>query len=389
MSRALLAGIALVVVTGVRPSVPAASAGGSVKWLDQFGPSPDEYTRATNVAVDPEGNVFAAGELWTSGDGFLVKYNRDGDMAWTRLVRTGYLAGGGFHVAVDPAGNAVLVDVAAGSGAGQTTGLVAKYDAAGNPVWTRQVGNGATTASDVAADATGHVNITGTDARGGFLLQYDATGQELWRRTLPNGAATIALDRMGFIYVKSSDAVSKFDTAGNAVWSSPRPIPGDATTAGGFAFDAAGNAYLVGTTASGEVLPGQRSSGGRDAVLRKYDPEFREVWTHQFGTSGDDDGGHVAVGTHGAVVSGSTSGSFPGQPTAGGTDAFVQQFDHAGNPGWTFAFGTIGNDFATGVTTGVAPGDGLFVGGTTDGTFGGQSRTGRRDPFIGRIQPPR
>ena len=57
--------------------------------------------------------------------------------------------------------------------------------------------------------------------------------------------------------------------------------------------------------------------------MRKYDAAGTEVWTRQFGTSVSDRANGVSVDSSGVYVAGRTSGTFPGQTSAGNGDVFV------------------------------------------------------------------
>jgi hypothetical protein len=57
--------------------------------------------------------------------------------------------------------------------------------------------------------------------------------------------------------------------------------------------------------------------------VRKYDADGNELWTRQFGTAGVDSASGVAADASGLYVAALTSGTFPDQTSAGGTDAFV------------------------------------------------------------------
>ena len=368
--RALILSVAFVVGPANLPSPAAGSGKPELEWVDQFAPAPNDYTRATNVALDGEGNVFAAGELWTSGDGFLVKYDQHGRQTWSRLIPSGLIMGSGYQLTADAAGNAIVIDTVAGPVAATSNGFIGRYDPQGNERWTRQFGSDNTYAYDVVTDAAGAIYVTGSDGLGGFLRRFDAAGHETWKRTILDGSGTVAVDGHGFIYAKTPGAVHKFDSAGLEAWNPPLPLPANSTSAGGFDLDAAGNLYVVGTTRQ------------RDVILRKYNPDRTMVWMRQFGTAADDDGLDVTVDDLGVIISGSTMGVFPAQTSAGTTDAFVRRFGAAGDDQWTLQFGTAERDHATGV---VVAGDRLFVGGTTDGSFPGQARAARREPFVARI----
>src|SRR2546426_601997 len=99
--------------------------------------------------------------------------------------------------------------------------------------------------------------------------------------------------------------------------------------------------YVAGRTEG--TIPGQTSLGSVDAFVRKYnvDGNVSNVsWTHQFGTSGYDYASGLAVDATGVYVAGTTSGSFPGETLQGSTDAFVRKYDARGEVLWTRQFGT-------------------------------------------------
>jgi len=73
-------------------------------------------------------------------------------------------------------------------------------------------------------------------------------------------------------------------------------------------------------------LPGQTSSGGVDLYVRKYDATGNVVWTRQFGTPGTDYATGVSVDASGVYVHGSTTGTLPGQTSAGDSDVFVRKY---------------------------------------------------------------
>jgi hypothetical protein len=146
------------------------------------------------------------------------------------------------------------------------------------------------------------------------------------------------------------------------------------------AVDRAGNAYVGGRTFG--TLPGQRSVGGWDGYLRKYDPSGTEVWTRQFGSGGGEVVSGVTVDDTGAVtVAGATRAALPGQTNAGEHDAFVRRFDADGNELWTSQFGSHEDDYAVGVTSG--PGGDVVVTGTTTG-FETGTGAGSHDVFVRR-----
>ena len=78
---------------------------------------------------------------------------------------------------------------------------------------------------------------------------------------------------------------------------------------------------------------------GGDAFIRKYDGDGNLVWTRQFGTAGYDVALGVATHANSVYVMGSTDGTFHGQTSGGSLDAFVRNYDSDGNEVWTKQFG--------------------------------------------------
>ena len=104
----------------------------------------------------------------------------------------------------------------------------------------------------------------------------------------------------------------------------------------GLAVDASGNVYIAGWTEG--AFPGESSSGGTDAFVRKYDGSGNELWTRQFGTSTSDVARGVVVDTSDNVyVAGYTFGALPGQSYAGGGDVLLVKFVHITAPPTDFS----------------------------------------------------
>ena len=137
--------------------------------------------------------------------------------------------------------------------------------------------------------------------------------------------------------------------------------------------------YVAGVINSGAALPGQSSAGGQDAFLRKYDTAGNEVWTRQFGTASSESALGVAVDATGVYVVGSTNGTFAGQTSAGGQDVFVRKYDAAGAVQWTSQFGSSNFDSGLGVATNSS---GIYVVGTSFGSLPGQVSAGEEDAFL-------
>src|SRR5262249_18672405 len=224
----------------------------------------------------------------------------------------------------------------------QDAAFLRKYDSAGNELWTREFGTSTfDQAFVITLDATGVYvagytdgSLPGQTSAGGpdaFVRKYDADGNELWTRQF---GTTVADSITGMVADNSGVYVTGF-------------------TSGTFA--------------------GQTSAGDQDAFVRKYDAAGNELWTRQFGTVGWEQPTGSAADASGIYISGFTSGTFAGQTSAGGQDAFVRKYDAAGNVVWTRQVGADSSDEAFGVAV---AGSGVYVAGRTTGTLPGQSSAG-------------
>ena len=398
----------------------------------QFGTPSSDF--ASGVAIDGAGNLYVVGDIQQGAlpgetslgdaDAYLRKYDGQGNELWTRQFGTqseDHATG----ITVDGAGNLYVVGLTRGAFPGHTSlvgidydAYLRKYDGDGNELWTRQFGTprqpgaqGEDHASDVAVDGAGNVYVVGFtfgslpgQANLGeddvYLRKYDGDGNELWARQsgsqvldMANG---VAIDGAGNVYVVGqlgglpgrpglgeSDAyLRKHDGDGNEFWT--RQFGSQSgPSANGVVVDGEGNVYVVGS-ASG-ALPGQTHLGKSDAYVRKYDGDGNELWTRQFGSRGGDLAHGVVVDGAGNVyVLGTTSLSLPGQsnmePVLGGSDVFIRKYDSDGNEIWTNQFGTQRGDRVAGV---VVDGLGsLYVVGSTEGAFAGQTNSGSYDTFV-------
>ena len=139
--------------------------------------------------------------------------------------------------------------------------------------------------------------------------------------------------------------------------------------------------FVAGTTTG--ALPGETNAGGIDGWVRKYDRYGTLQWSRQFGTSGDDIvTGIAANNVAGVYVVGSTNGTFPGETNAGGMDIFATKYETDGTYSWSHQKGTAGTDelFDVDMYDTGAP---RFVG-RTDGSLGGDN-AGGYDIIVGSI----
>lgn len=111
-------------------------------------------------------------------------------------------------------------------------------------------------------------------------------------------------------------------------------------------------------------------------------------WISQFGTPDSDIAGGVAADSSGVYVAGSTIGTFPGQSLAGGIDVFLRKYSVTGSVLWTRQFGSTSDDDTIGPSGAVATDNtGVYIGGTTDGALPGQTSAGHSDAFVRKYSP--
>lgn len=171
--------------------------------------------------------------------------------------------------------------------------------------------------------------------------------------------------------------LARYSPSGERVWIQTNPSNGGDD----LAIDAEGFIYIVGWVKG--ALPGQVSQGLSDAYLEKYDADGELIWTRQFGTSGGDGANSVAIGADGEIyVAGSTDGEFPGQSNAGGYDTFLSRFTPEGELVWLHQFGSSARDYPTSI---VVDGEGaIYIAGETNGKLPGLNiqHQGETDAFV-------
>jgi Beta-propeller repeat len=283
-------------------------------------------------------------------------------------------------------------------------------------------GNGANFGVAIAVDAAGSVYVAGSTngtsfpgVTGASLQPANAGGNDVFVTKInPAGTAIVystflggsgnegalgmAIDGAGNVYLVGSTTSTQFpgvtgssiqpthggglfDAAGDAIVYSTFLGGSGSDSARGIAVDAAGNAYVTGSSSS-TTFPGVGSGslqpangGGEDVFVTKINPTGTAIVYSTFlGGSGDDYGYSIAVDAAGnAYVTGGTlSAAFPGvgaaslQPVnAGGEDAFVTKINPAGSAivystflggsgdetSWHLAIDGAGSAYVTGTTT--------------------------------------
>lgn len=247
----------------------------------------------------------------------------------------------------------------------------------------------------------------GEEATGTLRLSITGTSA-LWRRTLATSGteqlAALAADHSGGSYAAlytdgalaggqnqgALDGYVLHYRSNGAVSFVTRLATMSADIVASLAVDAADNVFVAGYTYG--AFPGQLSAGKADGFVAKLGSDGTLVWLTQIGTSEIDQLTSVGVAADGSVyAAGLTEGAFPGQTSAGLSDAFVVKLRPDGSQDWLKQFGSDQKERSDGVpddrSIGLAvdPSGDVFVGGSTQGTFSGETSVGLGDAFVGRI----
>lgn len=299
---------------------------------------------APALAVDGGRNSVLAATL-TGQPVTVHKFGPTGTALWQRSL-TG-TASRAFDVITDPAGN-ILLGGAVLDATGMPQGsLVAKFDAAGNPLW-QDVGTGTAQVRELALDATGNVYALVQAGSSGTsdvqLVKLGADGVRQWVRsfgaTVAPGMDALVLNSAGQPVVTGTNGASQavvaaFDALGN-----PLAQIYTGTSALSLAAGRSGEVYAVG--------------GGTGFVAIKYGPAFNELWRSTATASGT--ALRATVDATGNLV---MAGSFI-LPSSGGFGATVVTYNWrtvklsaAGATLWSADFGyphfTMGQPAALGL----------------------------------------
>jgi len=222
---------------------------------------------------------------------------------------------------------------------GDYNSFMAKYNAAGTPIWCRNI-------SGVQPDANSGIAIS-SDTLGNCYV-VDGNG---YISSTPGSLFNYASSYGGFHNIK------KINSAGGDVWSrSPSFAASSACTYEAMKTDGAGNTYLTGTF-SGSVTFGSitlNSPGVQDAMVVKYDMNGNVVYAVQGTGNGaaighgidiDSTGSAVIVGEfQSGITFGTTNLSSNGQ-----RDYFMARVGPTGTFLWAKGDGSIYNDALYGV----------------------------------------
>jgi hypothetical protein len=252
---------------------------------------------------------------------FVAKFDGAGNVLWTAHDSGPYMSVGFGMATGELGGTAVTGFIKAGATFGETEltvqghdFFVVNYDADGNVLWARQSGSSTTTAGgEVAVDPSNNVIVAGEFTR------------------------TVTFGNIELTSAGSRDAfITKYSAAGDVLWAVRIGEEND-DTAYGIATDRHGNVYVSGRRWGSQIALWKFTSGGN------------LVWEADAPTADD-----VAVGPSGNVF---LSGGYRGTLTVGDSevtsngfdDFFVAKYDALGRGLWAVSGGATRDDRAQGL----------------------------------------
>lgn len=339
---------------------------GTLIWSKAMGGIYGDGSAAT-IAVDAAGNVYITGGFMGTADFdpgagtfnmtaattsqtdiFIAKLDANGDFVWAKGIIGGTWWDNSYDIAIDPAGNVVVVgrfyyqggarDFDPGPDtyyltAGHEDIFVLKLNADGEFVWAVDFG----TAPDesrgysLAIDDDGSILTTGY-FRG--AVDFD-----------PDSVNTYTMTSVGTWNV----FYHKMDADANFLWARSLPVTtttyyNDGSYGSKITLDPDGNLYATGRfSGTIDFDPGAgswplTSTGDNDIYLLKFTPAGELVWARSMGGSGYDEGVCLTVANGGLYLSGifaATADLDPGtgvlsETSEGDADMFLLRLDTAG-----------------------------------------------------------
>jgi len=320
--------------------------------------------------VDANGNVYVSGNLYGTTD-------------------------------FDPSANTYTLTSAGGNDV-----FIAKYDALGNFIWAKRLGNsGEDYSYSLGIDSIGNVYVTGrfagvvdfdpgigtytiaASSGGDYVLKLDGNGNFIWAKQFLGAVQpNITSDHLGNILITGfnndtcdldpgigvfklgtvgsigGQFILKLNSQGNFVWAKRVLLSDLSTSFSSLTYsiktDYLGNIYTTGYFTNTIVLnPGGLSysvttTGGNDAFVSKLDSSGNFKWAKQFGSSGwdaatavtlDNNGNAYVTGIFFNTVDFDPSASVYNLSSSGQDDVFILKLDSLGNFIWAKQIG--GSDY--------------------------------------------
>lgn len=266
-------------------------------------------SRSTGLIVDAAGNAIVTGLLTDAGGTaqgpVVLKYDAAGNLLWQDVTASTY--GHAWRAIADAAGNVyVLARFAQPATGGPITMdmVLIKYSPAGVRQWARSYGANGASGEPLAITPTGNILVSGMGSVFGesLLAAFDAAGNPIWsKRVASNDGLNLAVGPAGEFYAVGSGApgflVVKHDASFNELWRANYPARGQAQRA---AVDTLGNLVVNGVV---DTNTGLLQVVLYDWLTIKLDTNGALLWTHTYGQPRFDGDvpAAMALGADGAV----------------------------------------------------------------------------------------
>ena len=271
---------------------------GHFRWLKQFAGVGDfDWGHATDMAVDPTGNVYVTGFISEEAgidpeqlvsNYFTVKLDAlTGDQKWVKTYN-GAEPGNGINIpssiAVDPTGNVYITGKSSLNGEFDIATI--KYNTSGSTQWVQRyngAGNGEDAGNDIALDANNDVYVAGYTAisssnRDRLAIKYSGTSSDqLWIKisgasNVNEGSNLVLVDGDQNIYVTDySYRTAKYKSDGTELWANN--YTHSIASAMDIAVDGENNVYVTGKNSQSLATLRFNSGNGSTHWEKIFGPE--------------------------------------------------------------------------------------------------------------------
>lgn len=270
---------------------------GTQIWAAYYNGSANGHDNASSLAVDNYGNVYILGtsvDTITGSDILVIKYNTDGMQEWkAKYSGPGTNSDIASALTTDNSGNVYIAGITEGLIEGHDY-ITIKYDASGVKQWVKKYngpGNSFDFASDICADNSGNVYVTGWSLGTGTFydyatIKYDERGNEVLVARY-NGSTNgsdqpyaIAIDESSNVYVTGFGdydyTTIKYNKYGNQLWVAKyNGIGNNLDWPKDITVDGKGNVYVTGQSWGGDWLY-------NDIATIKYNSSGNQIWVARY-----------------------------------------------------------------------------------------------------------
>lgn len=323
------------------PAITDAQPAPSESWVTRYNGPGNGNDSSRKIVVDGAGNTYVTGESsnGASLDYATAKYDPAGNQLWTARYDNGS-TDQAFAITVDGGGNVYVTGSSFNTGQGYDYATV-KYDSNGVQQWVARY-NQVTddNATSIAVDNSGNVYVTGYSAGANITfdfatVKYDSNGIQQWVVRYDTGAfeyaVGVGLDSAGNVYVSGDDGQNKFTSIkydSNGTELWVSQYPTGFGQALAQAVDSAGNTYVTGASLG--------SSWNFTTV--KFDPNGNHLWAATYDNPGNyDQPNGISLDSAGNVFVTGYSGNGSNDDYAtvkydpNGAELWVARYDNGGS----------------------------------------------------------